>query len=189
MISVRRGTGGNVDRNRLSAGADIEVDGNHIIVGNPPRHGNSEIRLSRGHSASTGEGHQRIQTLEGHPAFIHTGRSIPYPTNTTVIQGNRIITQRSTTFRDARQGFYVVPRVIGGRVTLGINQQHDQPSRQRGAIDLQRASTTVNGRLGEWIDLGGIDNRSHQSGNALSGSGRRISTSNLNLQVKVTELR
>ena len=44
-------------------------------------------------------------------------------------------------------GFYVRPRLNGDRVTIGRS------------IDTLQASTTISGRLGEWLLLGGVDER------------------------------
>lgn len=127
------------------------------------------------------DGGQRIQTLEGRPAFIHVGRSIAVPERTTIIRGDTLITQRTTDYRDALQGIYVVPRVVGDQVTLEIHQRHDQPGMRRGDIQLQRADSVVSGRLGEWIGLGGV------SGEVREGGGYAASQS-LDLRVRVTEL-
>jgi hypothetical protein len=58
---------------------------------------------------------------------------------------------------DASSGFYVVPRVNGDYVTLDIQQRNDRPGMQGGVINTQSADTVVRGRLGEWIDLGGVN--------------------------------
>jgi hypothetical protein len=59
-------------------------------------------------------------------------------------------------YKDVGRGFYATPRLNGERVTLDITQQADsQTGYGRGTIDTQRLSTTVSGRLGEWIELGG----------------------------------
>jgi len=72
---------------------------------------------------------QRVQVLEGGRATIALGQSVP-------LAGGSGQTQDFVT------GFSVVPRVAGGRVSL--------------VIDSQNVATTVNARLGEWVELGAV---------------------------------
>ncbi|MBU0498929.1 MAG: hypothetical protein KJ558_09200 [Gammaproteobacteria bacterium] len=188
MITVSRGASEQIERERFSAGADARIGESSVVVGRPPRRGGAEIRFGEREAVSNEAGDQRIQTLEGRPAFIHSGSSIPVPERTTLIRGGTIVTQRTTAYRDALQGFYVVPRVVGDQVTLEIHQQHDQPAAQRGAIRLQHADTVVSGRLGDWISLGGIRNEVRQEERSLTGYNNRQSSQNLDLRVRVTEL-
>ncbi|OGT88506.1 MAG: hypothetical protein A2514_02480 [Gammaproteobacteria bacterium RIFOXYD12_FULL_61_37] len=150
------------------------------------RRGAAEI--TRGEGFTSSDGDQRIQTLEGRPAFIHSGSSIAVPERTTTLRGGAVITQRTTGYRDALQGFYVVPRVVSDQVTLEIHQQYDQPGGRRGTIQTQRADSVVSGRLGQWIGLGGISHQVRREGSSLSGYGSRQSVQTLDLQVRVTEL-
>ena len=64
------------------------------------------------------------------------------------------VVSESVVYRDIGQGFYAEPRLAGDRVTLEISQQADSPGGY-GSVNTQRLATTVSGRLGEWIELGG----------------------------------
>ena len=62
----------------------------------------------------------------------------------------------SVEYHDATTGFYVIPNLNGAVVTLlispymtRINPDH------RGVFNVQIIETTVQGRLGEWIEIGG----------------------------------
>jgi len=77
---------------------------------------------------------QRLQVLEGGQAYISAGETRPYA--------------------QANSGFSVVPRVSGDTVSLEIAAQQEAFARG-GAIRGQQASSTVSGRLGEWLELGG----------------------------------
>ena len=136
---------------------------------------------------------QTIQVLEGHSAYIRTGESRPVPNRQvvrTVLNGqivDRVVD--STEYREANTGFHVLPRVQGDRVTLDINPQRESFDEQRrGAVNVQRVVTTVSGRLGEWIDLGGIgDSRSDERSVLLGRSTGRVDERR-GVQVKVEEL-
>jgi type II secretory pathway component GspD/PulD (secretin) len=104
--------------------------------------------------------------MEGQPAYISSGLQVPLRT-TERYYGGGIPYQRTTTqLQDVTRGFYVVPRVSGDTVTLEIAQHNDQPGRRYGVVDTQRIESVVHGRLGEWIDLGGLDTTesAHQGG-------------------------
>lgn len=116
-----------------------------------------DTKSVRGESAG-----QMVQTVDGGQAFIQVGRSLPIPMRQVVIgPGGAVITD-NVVYQDVGRGFYAVPRVNGNRVTLDISQQSASQGGY-GSIDSQRLTTTVSGRLGEWMELGG-------SGRQVSGN-------------------
>jgi hypothetical protein len=56
-------------------------------------------------------------------------------------------------------------------------------------VNSQRAATIVTGRLGEWIELGGITQGGVNQQTVILGSTRETSTDNRRVLVKVDELR
>ncbi|MGA0023198.1 MAG: secretin N-terminal domain-containing protein [Burkholderiales bacterium] len=136
---------------------------------------------------------QTIQVLEGKSAYIRTGESRPVRNRQvvrTVVNGqivDRVV--ESTEYRDASTGFHVLPRIQGDVVTLDIDPQRESfDDLRRGTVNVQRVVTTVSGRLGEWIDLGGIgESRSDERSALLGRSSGRVSERS-GVQVKVEEL-
>lgn len=98
---------------------------------------------------------QFVQVLEGTPAFIAIGQSQPVIERVWVQTpyGGRVV--ESLGSRDLATGFYVVPWISGDRVSLEINPRRDEPG-PGGSVRTQETRTTVSGRLGEWLDLGGV---------------------------------
>jgi hypothetical protein len=78
---------------------------------------------------------QRVQVLEGSRAFIYIGQSTP------ILDGS--------VTRETASGFEAIPRLTGSGVLVEIAQRRDTPVQQ------QALTTTVSGRLGEWLDVGG----------------------------------
>jgi type II secretory pathway component GspD/PulD (secretin) len=111
---------------------------------------------------------QRIQVLEGGQATISTGESRNYA--------------------QAGTGIAVLPRVSGNNVTLEIGAQQEAFSRG-GAIQGERAASTIGGRLGEWIDLGGASSTSSRSDSGILSSTERNTSGSRGIWVKVEELR
>jgi hypothetical protein len=141
--------------------------------------GNSADRLS-----------QRVQVVEGGSAFIQVGSSIPVPF-TQIIAGPRggAISQ-GTEYRDIGSGFYAMPRVNGDQVTLDISPQKESLSEtQYGEIRTARLVSTVRGRLGEWIELGGSGYSEQIDQRGITRYGTRDAQSQRRLWVKVDVVR
>lgn len=130
---------------------------------------------------------QTLQVLEGNAAFIRVGQSVPYTAQSIYRDGRRTTVVQDTQFQDATSGFYVLPRLAGETVTLEIRPQHNTVDGQ-GRLNIQEASTTISARLGEWIELGGVGQRSHSSGNGAVYSTRDISEDNRSIFVRVDSL-
>lgn len=98
---------------------------------------------------------QQVQTIEGGRAFIQIGYSFPLPLRQMVIGPYGAVVSDSVVYRDLGTGFYAAPTLAGERVTIEISPQQEALSTTtRGAVHSSRISTTVSGRLGEWIELG-----------------------------------
>jgi type II secretory pathway component GspD/PulD (secretin) len=141
---------------------------------------------------------QNLQVLEGSSAFIRTGQSVPVrqPLVTRTIINGRVVENVSNTveYRDVTTGFYVLPRLAGDRVTLDINPQRDTLARPeqnlpRGSVNVQQASTTVSGRLGEWIEVGGVVQGVANQQTVILGGTREVSRDNRRILLKVEEIR
>jgi len=136
--------------------------------------GGTRIEVQRGGSriggsvvdtrdASEARSSQSVQVVEGGNAFIQVGRALPLRLRQTWIGPGGVASSESVVYRDVGQGFTVRPQLNGERVTLEISPQSDGIG-AGGAIEVQRLSTTVSGRLGEWIELGGNGQQASQSG-------------------------
>ena len=132
---------------------------------------------------------QQIQVMEGNAATIQIGQSVPVATPTVTRSINGIAFTDTVAYRDFVTGFEVVPRVSGERVFLDLSPRRETPTGSRGGGDVQRASTTASGRLGEWFEIGGSmrnDARS-DSGLLLGAAGQRKDKQSI--WVKVEEIK
>lgn len=130
---------------------------------------------------------QRVQVLEGNAAFIRAGQSVPYPTRTIIRDGRGTTVVEESRFQDVTSGFYVLPRVSGTQVTLEIDPQRNTLGRQ-GVVNVQQASTVLSGRIGEWIELGGVSQQGTNSGSGTVYSTQDTSHDNRSIFVKVEEV-
>lgn len=129
---------------------------------------------------------QQVQVLEGREAYIYTGEEIPVRNRGAIAGPGGVYGYDNVEFYPAVTGFYAVPRLNGDDVILDINtvsrerhgyggvkvyRQHPgqagnrypyHPNRRAGQIETSGLSTTVTGKLGEWLQIGNVG----QSGNS-----------------------
>jgi hypothetical protein len=148
----------------VSIGANVHI-GEHgrVILPGGGVTGRDNVTLrargtaARGDDADT----QSVRVLEGGDAYIQIGQSVPVLERTEHYNGYSSYTQDNIAYKDVTRGFYVRPQLNGDTVTVEINPHRDRLSTtQGGAIDTQSMHTTVTGRLGEWLEIGGIDSES-----------------------------
>lgn len=204
LITVRQDADLDRDRREVELSGSIGNDNARITVpgsrsqsgGNVVfRDGDDRLRgrvvdSQRSSSSSTS---QSIRVLEGSSAFIRAGESRPVRSRQvvrTVVNGqivDRVV--EGTDYHDASTGFSVVLRVQGNIVTLDIDPQRETfDNGRRGTVNVQRVVTTVSGRLGEWIDLGGANESRSDGQSTLLGRSSTSSSERRGVQVKVEEL-
>lgn len=131
---------------------------------------------------------QQVQTIEGGRAFIQVGQSLPIPMRQYLPVAGGYAISDSIIYRDIGSGFYAQPRLAGDRVTLEIFAANDAPGTVYGSAEQRRIATTVSGRLGEWLPLGGVTQRLDGDGRSLSGYGAASSGESRQVWLKVDAL-
>ena len=133
----------------------------------------------------------RIQTLEGHPAHINVGNSVPIPTQSTVVTAGGVVTTTGgVEYRDVTSGFYVLPRLQGNNVTLLVAPRLSRTTPGQAAIfDIQEVETTASGRLGEWIQIGGATQHYNDDGRANVIRTKQRGQEARNVLIKVEEIK
>jgi len=155
------------------------------------RSGDSRINAQVFDSRSTRDvqASQSVQVVDGGRAFIQIGQSLPLPLRQVVLGPNGLVATDTVVYRDIGQGFYAVPKLVGDRVTLEISPQFDSPGNQGyGSVNTQRVSTTVSGRLGEWIELGGSGQQASGNDSRNLGSVSSEMRDNRSVWLRVDEL-
>jgi hypothetical protein len=148
LVTVRNSTQRDLERENAAASAAVRSDGS----------GRVSVLATGGRTHTQGVDMGSVQVVEGGSAFIATGSSVPVVTALVGSDGRRPWVAAATSYQALRSGFMVTPRVRGERVVLEIEQRDEQLSGS--GIDSQALATQVSGRLGEWIQLGGISESS-----------------------------
>jgi type II secretory pathway component GspD/PulD (secretin) len=128
---------------------------------------------------------QTIRTLEGVPAHIKAGNIVPITSYQTYRDGYGYPYQnRSTQLIEATTGFEVTPRLVGQQVMLDVSPWSDNINAQ-GQFQTQEANTSIRANLGEWVDIGGVNESTQSSGNTPFGYNNQSGQNNLHILVKV----
>jgi hypothetical protein len=101
---------------------------------------------------------QQVQVLDGTPAFVQAGLSLPVSSPAVAAGPGGVVVADNVRFRDLNNGFYVTPHLAGGTVTVDISARREKPAAAGtgpGGAETQAIVTTISGRLGEWIRIGG----------------------------------
>lgn len=205
LITVRQDA--DVTRNRSAAEVSGSVSNDHARVTIPGsrdtrggnvvlRDGDDSVRLHviEGSGNQSDRNVQSIRVMEGREAFLRVGESAPVRERQVQrsVVGGRVVEQvvETTQFRDAASGIYVRPRVTGDRVTVDVSAQRESLSVQphRG-VNVQGVVTTVSGRLGEWIEIGGVAAETGTQQSALLGRSSAASRDSRRVLIKVEETR
>ncbi len=134
---------------------------------------------------------QQVQVIEGGLAFVRVGQSVAVPQRQVTQRpwGTEVVEQ--TQFQEVSSGFYVRPRLRGDSVTLQIDTQNDSISSMQGnypQAEVQHATTTLSGRLGEWMEMGGLSQQQETTGGTLLGRSSSQSSEQRNIFIKVEEI-
>lgn len=125
---------------------------------------------------------QTVMTLDGQRTYIRIGQSVPHVKKILALSRHRLALIQDVELQNVTTGFDVLPRVRGDRVLVEITPRLSAlKNPATGLADFQELSTTVETKLGEWLDLGEIlGSRGEvqrtilESANTTSGERRRV---------------
>ena len=180
------------DHARVTVPGSREARGGNIVL----REGDDHLQLNvqEGSGTQSDRGTQSVRVLEGREAYLSIGQANPVRERQVQrsVVGGRVVEQvvETTQYRDTASGVYVRPRVSGDRVTVDISAQRESlsPLPHRG-VNVQGIVTTVSGRLGEWIEIGGVSGEMSAQQSALLGRSSTASRDNRRVLIKVEETR
>ena len=180
---------------RQEAGASSAASGVGTQVTAQPGASGARIGLYNGTGTAEDSIAQRITVLEGNPAWIQSGTSTLVPQRTVTRTPGAVVVQQGSIQRDYNSGFSVTPRVRGDTVFLDIGAQRDTavvngpPGQGAGAASVNRVVTTVSGKLGEWIELGGDSSAYSRAGSGVLARSSDAGLRERRVAVKVEDAR
>ena len=158
-----------------------------IIVGNS-HDAKTEIKIMQTEKRDNGTDEYKVRVLDGNIAHIQTGKSIPVPQRSVVTNGNTVVTQDSIEYRDVTSGFYALPRLSGNIVTVDISPKKESLSQHGGGvINVQAMHTRIQGKLGEWMSLGGVNNENRSDESGIIYKTRQRNENNYQIFIKIEQ--
>lgn len=169
-VSMNRQTDGSAKHGSISIRAGNEH--NTVTIGPETNDRNKFDARFHEHSSSHNEPNVQVMSVaEGHWASISMGQSIPMTTRTRNPDGT--VTE-TITYADVMTGFDVMPRTHGNNVTLSIRPV--KQSVKHGSIETTSAQSTVTGKLGEWLFIGGTNQTENLRSSGIATRSRIRST-------------
>lgn len=198
LITVGQATGEQGGGTSVRGAATVGSGDVQVGVNQPPQSSSgARVTVRNGTASAALRDVASVRALEGHETYIALGQSRPF-TSTTVTSGGwypPVVTQ-GTEYRDVETGFYATARLNGDLVTLEIapRQQHMTSARQSNVtgsevVSNNSVTTTVSGRLGEWLEIGGAQMARDASQGGIITWGTRSDLTQYSAWVKVDEVR
>lgn len=172
LISLRSESAAEEVGDGAGVGASVRIGSGKVGVGGTAALYSSD-RQRRGDLSS------QVQTFDGGRAMLSVGQSYLLPLRQVQYGPGGVIVAQTLVRRDIGSGFVAEPHLNGEQVTVDISPRIEtlvQPADAAGPVESQRLYTSVSGRLGEWIVLGGADDATlAQEGETGRYGSRRIS--------------
>lgn len=181
MISVRQ----KGDDSGEAGGADVA---GRVILGDGAPAVRGEARIDQRERQSRRTVSQQVQTLEGARAAIVNGQTLVLPMRQLTVTPTGVVIAQTIVQQELGTGFSAVPYLNGDRVTLEISPFDDTAGRLPGSVNTQHLVTTVSGRLGEWMPLGGAEIDTRDQRQEILGGDSRAASRQRRLLLKVDEL-
>lgn len=165
---------------------DVRGADGSVVLGTRGIDAEAAVQAGSSRRRSTQGAVQRIRVLEGASAHIEVGTAIPMTFRQWVATPQGLTEVFGTAHYDAVTGFYARPYLAGDEVTLQLSPV--QSTIAADGIDRAQLSTTVRGRLGEWIAVGGADLRSESQHTGTLGSDLQTQSAARGVWLKVEPL-
>lgn len=157
LISVRQGE----RLNGEESGAGLRL---------PSRSGDARVRVYSSESARRSEVTQQLRVLEGRPGRIAAGVDLPVTDRQLYLGEDGVGSAERTRYLSLETGFFAIPHLSGDVVRLEIAAEAQQAVGGRDeqpVLGSHRVVTEVEGRLGQWIQIGGTELDDRQRGGGL----------------------
>jgi type II secretory pathway component GspD/PulD (secretin) len=190
-VSVGQGTVSRSAGSDVRGAARLGSDDVRVGVNVPPGAGTGiAVGARSGSQQANLSNVATVRTLEGSEAWIAIGQVVPLATTQAVPGRRGPVVYQSTEFRAVSTGFYATVRVSGEYVTIEISprQQRLRSATIGPVVETAGSASVVRGQLGEWIELGAVDESSGGSSGGLLVWGRHTAESRYSAWVRVDEV-
>jgi len=190
MITVGQSTGVATRRAGVTGSGTVAAGDVQVGVNRPPaRESGAQVVVQAQGTQEDVRSTSTVTTSEGREAYVALGELRPFTSAPLVDREHGAV--HGTRYRDVQTGFFATPRVSGDRVTLDISpfRQHVGTGPRSDAVGTSALTTSVSGRLGEWIELGGVEDTREGHAAGLVTWGASSDLTQYSAWVKVEEVR
>ncbi|WJW74405.1 hypothetical protein QVG61_07720 [Thiohalobacter sp. IOR34] len=179
-FTVRRGSVADLREDELRGSGGIQVE-------NGDTEAALRARLYGTRRREAADSHFTVTGLAGSPVYIASRLSIPVVVTTRRQLDDHTWVTDSVEYEDSYSGFYALAEVRGDQVLVSISPQREAFG-SGGIREGQAIHTRLRGRLGEWLEIGGMgEARQEESGRLLGRTRSRTEQQN-RLWLKVERL-
>lgn len=183
------------DVDSKSKSTDFETSGNYeigddvnVVVGsNPPKNEGTKVKINQTKNTTRKNAEHMLRVIEGGQAFIAAGEIRPYEHRTIIRHRYGVSVYDNIDYQDVTSGFYVTPRLTGnGNVSLHVQPHYRSVSDQHdGTIDVQEADTRIEAKIGEWVQIGGVDTGGNVKDSGILSTSRNSTDRQSAIYIKV----
>ena len=171
----------------VSTSGTVSGDGWKVSTGRRAKDG-VEVRIDDKNKDQRRTSEHFVITTSGSPAYILTGKEIPYRQKWTYLcRRYAVCTADTVVFQSIETGMEVLPIIIGNRANIEITPRISDLTSDggQGIIRFTEASTQLSVPLGQWVDIGGTDNTSNEVIREILAGGTGQQSSNLSISLMV----
>lgn len=187
LISINNGNISSGNRASYSIDGSLRKNNVQIRPGSSAMQDDISLRASEQQHYSSESNFPSIRATEGQPALIFSGTMLPVKTIQRGISNGRRIERETYDYRPVQSGLYVTARLNGENVILEIQQRRDNVQ-TNGAINISGLNTTAQGKLGEWIELGGVETVTRRNNSGITGMSAQANTVGNAVLIKVERI-
>src|SRR5487761_2542630 len=165
---------------------NVRVPGSREREGVQLRDDNLNARFEQRDAQVQDHKTQQLQVIEGGQGYVRVGQTQAIPQRQVIPHpwGNEVVTTNN--YQEVGSGFYVRPRLHGDEVTLEISTENDAIADDERHLreNIQHASSTLSGRLGEWLEMGGMSQQQDNQSDSLNSRDNSNSDEQRSIYIK-----
>jgi hypothetical protein len=212
LITVRRDRSEHIEHDSASVQArtdNVSISHGGVIVGEGDATGgigseSVSVDVKSDRSREQREVVQRVQVIEGREAYISIGEEIPVRNRGISTGPGGVYRYDSTEYYPAVTGVYAITRLKGENVFVDLSTtsrertgkgiirtgREDRKFYRQSGHPVSRAdlSTTVTGKLGEWIAIGAVDQVGNSTQDGILATKKMLSESMYGMYIKVEKV-
>ena len=140
--------------------ADLDTPPRRLVIavrGTPPDSApRAHLWSTAPRAPRTGPRERRVQAIEGSPALIELGTRVPEGEYRIRYEDGTPRVAESVRYRPRTRRLLVTAWVLDGQVRLAVDEARElEAPEQGGATGLARTATTLQGPLGQWLEVAG----------------------------------